>query len=254
MTKNNGLVSISFRNKTPGELIALCKEAGLKYIEWGSDVHCPVGNIEYAKELGNKTREAGINTYCYGSYFRVGITDTSEFEQYCFTSVALGAKCIRVWAYNKKYSECSSDELNMIQSSVSEIFKTAKKHNLYINFEYHRGSLTETIDGTLKLFDMVPENNLKVHWQPNPQITTEDNLAELNLLPRVDIVHVFAWTNENCMDIRHPLYNHHLTWCEYVKAARRINPECIFELEFFMGDTATQFIQDAKTLTDVILN
>ena len=39
-----GLVSISFRKKTPLELIKASKESGLEYIEWGGDVHIPMGN------------------------------------------------------------------------------------------------------------------------------------------------------------------------------------------------------------------
>lgn len=251
MNNRCGLVSISFRGKSTDELIALCKDAGIKYIEWGSDVHCPVNDPGLASELGRKSREAGLVTYCYGSYFRVGITPVSDFEDYCNTAKALGAECIRVWAFNKKYSDCTEEEIVKVETEAKEIFAIAKKHGLCVNFEYHRGCLTETIDGAIKLFNACDNDVLKIHWQPNPEITAEDNLHELSLLPRIDIVHVFAWTYENGENIRHPLYNHHITWKDYIRLAKEKNPDCIFELEFFKGDSFEQCIQDAEVLSEL---
>lgn len=251
MNNKCGLVSISFRGNSADELLKLCKEANLGYIEWGSDVHCPCGMTELAKELGDKTRNAGLIPYCYGSYFRIGITDNSEFESYCLTAKALGAKCIRVWAYNKKYDDCTDEEITHAESCAKEIFEIAKKHNLCINFEYHRNCLTETKDGAARLFDSVPKENLKIHWQPNPEITAEDNLKELMSLPNVDIVHVFAWTREGNNDVRHPLYNHGITWKDYISLAKEKNPDCIFELEFFKNDSFEQCLEDAKVLHEL---
>lgn len=251
MSKKCGLVSISFRNKSTEEIIALCLRSGLKYIEWGSDVHCPVGDISHAEQLGIKTKNAGLTPYCYGSYFRVGITPVAEFSDYCVTAKALGAKCIRVWAYNKKYSDCSGNEISEIVRQAKEILDIAKKHDLLVNFEYHRGCLTENIDGALGLFNELDSDSLRVHWQPNPEITVEDNLYELSKLPRVDIIHVFAWTFENGENVRHPLFNHHMSWKEYITIAKEKNPDCVFELEFFMNDSDAQCIDDAKVLADI---
>ncbi len=252
MSERCGLVSISFRNKNVDEIIALCVSAGLKYIEWGSDVHCPPGNIELANEIYNKTQKAGLTTYCYGTYFRAGITDVSEFENYCITADILRAETIRVWAFNKKYSECTPEEISKIENDIDIIFKTAKKYGLHINFEYHRGSLTENIVGAKLLFDNLPKDILKIHWQPNPEISVSENLKELEMLPDVDIVHVFAWTFENGNNVRHPLFNHHSTWQEYINLARVKNPDCIFELEFFKDDTDNQFLEDANILFDLL--
>ena len=41
-----GLVSISFRGHTPEQILSAMKEAGLSYIEWGSDVHAPKDDIK----------------------------------------------------------------------------------------------------------------------------------------------------------------------------------------------------------------
>ena len=36
---NTGLVSVTFRDKTPEEIISTVKQCGLEGIEWGGDVH-----------------------------------------------------------------------------------------------------------------------------------------------------------------------------------------------------------------------
>ena len=55
-----GLVSITFRQLQPREIITLVQKSGLKGIEWGGDVHVPHGNLHAAREVGHMTREAGL--------------------------------------------------------------------------------------------------------------------------------------------------------------------------------------------------
>ena len=252
MSKNCGLVSISFRSKCVSDIVRLCKKAGLSYIEWGGDVHCPAGDVDKAREVSSLTGNAGLIPYCYGSYFRLGIHPASDFEAVAKSASALGAKTVRLWAYNKKYADCTSEELEMLKSEVKAVSKIAEEYGLFLSFEYHRGCITETVDGALWLFSLVDNELLRIHWQPNPEITAEENLRELSLLPRVDIVHVFAWTYEDGENVRHPLYNHHMTWQEYIDLAKKKNPECIFELEFFKDDSDSQCLEDAGVLIDMI--
>ena len=252
MKNNMGLVSISFREKCVNEIIKLCSEAGLTYIEWGGDVHCPTGDTERAREISVLTKNAGLIPYCYGSYFRFGLNGTDEFISVCRSACALGAKTVRIWGYNKSFAACTDNEIEKLRADARVISDIAREYGLYINFEYHRGCLTETADGALKLFAMFDEDILRVHWQPNPEITVEENLRELSMLPRVDIVHVFAWTFEDGENVRHPLYNHHLTWQEYVALAKSKNSDCVFELEFFKGDSGEQLLEDAETLKSIL--
>ena len=46
-----GLCSISFRDKTPEEILIAAKEAGLSFVEWGSDVHAPKDDAEKIAEI-----------------------------------------------------------------------------------------------------------------------------------------------------------------------------------------------------------
>ena len=57
---------MTFRNKTPGEIIDLTARAGLCAIEWGSDVHVREGDIKAAEEIRIMTEEKGLEIPAYG--------------------------------------------------------------------------------------------------------------------------------------------------------------------------------------------
>ena len=55
-----GLVSVSFREHTPREILTAMKNVGLRYIEWGSDVHAPADDVDALTALAALQREFGI--------------------------------------------------------------------------------------------------------------------------------------------------------------------------------------------------
>ena len=73
-----GLVSISFRDKTPEEIIEYSLCSGIDAIEWGGDVHVPHGDIEKAKEVARLTLDAGLSMPEYGSYYIIGASDNGH--------------------------------------------------------------------------------------------------------------------------------------------------------------------------------
>ena len=73
-----GLVSVSFRDRTPREILEAMKCAGLSVVEWGSDVHAPYADTERLTEITNLQKEYGIQCSSYGTYFRLGETPLEE--------------------------------------------------------------------------------------------------------------------------------------------------------------------------------
>ena len=55
---NTGLVSVTFRDKTPEEIISTVKQCGLEGIEWGGDVHVLPGDVSRAREIRHLTEQA----------------------------------------------------------------------------------------------------------------------------------------------------------------------------------------------------
>ena len=138
-----GLTSVTFRQKSVEEIIALAAKAGLSGIEWGGDVHVPPGDPAAAAETARKTREAGLCVLSYGSYYR-----GMEGEDF---GPVLGAPVIRVWAGQKTYEESSFAEFAALARRFRAAAEMAAAEGIRVAFEYHRGTATQTARGTLAL-------------------------------------------------------------------------------------------------------
>ena len=108
MTKiRPGLCSVTFRALEAEEVVGLAAEAGLEVIEWGADVHVPVGDIERAAQVATETENAGLTSCSYGSYFRAGTDE--ELTPILDSAEALGVDRVRVWAGHLGSSEASDE-------------------------------------------------------------------------------------------------------------------------------------------------
>ena len=109
---NLGLVSVSFRQLSPERIAELVSGGGLSGVEWGADVHCRPDSAESIQKVCGLSEKCGIKCFAYGSYYRAGAPEQSEFE---FEKVLEAAKSIhapivRVWAYVKGSDEATQDE------------------------------------------------------------------------------------------------------------------------------------------------
>lgn len=244
-----GLTSISFRNLSWQEIIEISKENGINMIEWGGDIHVPPGDLTKAKEVGIATRKQGIQTLSYGSYYHLleNKNIKESFSQVLATAEALGAQIIRIWTSKTK----GITDLNqMCQANIRElkiICQMAAKTNMKIGLEYHRGTLTETKEMTLKILQTTNMPNLFTYWQLNPDISHQERLAEIQQLKNhICNVHVFYWEPGKDQDIRRPLSHGRKYWHEYWALLKDQN--CPLTLEFVKDNQITQLKQDIKEL------
>lgn len=244
-----GLTSISFREKTIERITEITKKANLEVIEWGSDVHCPPDNSDAIKHAADQTLKAGIKVSSYGSYYRLGITPLSEFESYCKAAKGLGTDVIRIWAYNKEPQVVTESEYSMCIDQAKAISDIAKKFGITVCFEYHRGTLTLNAKGAKKLIEDIGRANIRLYWQPNPDISHREKCAELEaVLPYVVNIHCFYWLKPN---IRRPLTEGFDEWINYLTIAKKGNVRNIL-MEFVMNDTDSQLLEDADTLCKLV--
>ena len=93
-----GLVSVSFRPLTVDQIMDLCVENDLRYVEWGSDIHAPCDDGERLAYLAAEQKRKGLICSSYGTYYhgqriapntptpvRVGSTFFLGSERYRFT-------------------------------------------------------------------------------------------------------------------------------------------------------------------------
>ena len=244
-----GLVSVTFRKLTPAQIVALVKQAGLKGIEWGGDIHVPHGDLGRAREVRELTLENGLTTAAYGSYYRVGQSESAglAFEQVLASAVELGAPTIRVWPGVAGSAETDEEGRWKIIQDLRRIAGLAARAGVSISTEFHGGTLTDTNESANKLLVEVDQPNVLTCWQPHNGEATDECIAGLReVLPRVSNIHVFHWWPTAAE--RHPLAEGAERWGRFLEVLKMAPGDRYALLEFVQGDAPESFVRDAATL------
>ena len=208
-----GLVSVSFRSIEPSAIVELCKNSGLGYIEWGSDVHAPCDNTERLSEIVKLQNGRGIICSSYGTYFRIGVNDCDELYTYINAAKILGTDILRLWCGDKNYTDMTEDERSFIISESKKAAEIAKEQGVTLCMECHNKTFTNCIDGALELMDSVDSPNFRMYWQPNQFRTLEENLEYAERIAKyTKVIHVFNWEGKN----KYPLGEAVEIWKKYL--------------------------------------
>jgi 3-dehydroshikimate dehydratase len=243
---NPGLCSITFRQLDAEEVLHVAAEAGLTTVEWGGDVHVPVGDTETARVVAARTADAGLRVASYGSYWRAD----EDFGPVLETAVALGAPRVRVWAGHEG-SAAATDRRPVVRALAGAV-RRGTEAGVQIGTESHGGTLTDTTASTLLLLQEVDQlvgaQSLTTYWQPTVDALDDEALAELAvLLGRVSTVHAFSWgpgTHRNRLASRAAL------WTRVVDVLTGSATDHDVLLEFIPGDDPLLLGDEAKTLRD----
>ena len=242
-----GLVSITFRQLTPAQIIPLVKEAGLTAIEWGSDVHVPQTDLENARRVGEMTREAGLTVSSYGSYYRLGTGQ--DFLPYLDAAEALGAPIIRIWAGTKNADQVDWIAFLGMVAEAKAIARMAAERGITIAFEYHHGTLTDTGSSALSLVQAVNEPNCRLYWQPEFSKSWRTLMSDLEKVASyVEICHVFKWTADHT---RLPLKLGFGDWVGFLNCVLAWGDKPLL-LEFVPGDDPAVLTQEADALREIV--
>ncbi len=250
-----GLVTVTFRQLEPAEIINAAKSAGLSVLEWGGDVHVPAGDTKRARAVAALTRDAGLETICYGSYYRVGHEGEGgkpPFADVLSTAVALGAPSIRVWAGQQGSDVVDQAYFERVCADTNRIADLAQERGVRIVFEFHGGTISDRAEAAAKFFGAVPHPNVSSLWQPLSSLNFDERAKSLHVvLPRLAHVHVFHWLPGEQID-RRPLeegMEDWRGWFETMSKARR-RPDAL--LEFVRGDDPAILEPDARQLRELL--
>jgi len=241
-----GLVSVTFRRKTPQEIIALVHQSGLDGIEWGADVHVLPGDLKGAAAVRQEMDAHGLLTLSYGSYYRLGSGDTNGFGQIAETASALGAPNIRVWAGTSGSLETDADQLARVIEDAWQCAGVAAEYGLDVSTEFHGNTLMDSMEASLSFLDRVSHRCMHSYWQPIHPVSEESRhlseIAALRDTARLKNLHVYHWRQEQ----RLPLQDGQTLWRERIRLVQHCVDAAL--LEFVKDDSPEQFLEDASVL------
>lgn len=248
-----GLVSITYRAQSPREIVELCQKSQLRGIEWGGDVHVPPGDETRATEVAQLIKEAGLETVCYGSYYRC---DGNNFEAVLDTALHLSAPLLRVWAGQKGSAQSDAENFQRVADDLNRISEMAAPHGIGIATEYHGGTLTDTRESCARLHEAASHPNLKTLWQPLRRAIGDDKIEENSddlraVLPFLSNIHVYNWIETNEGREALPLAQDK-AWNNYIQILRGIGQSRWLLLEFVPDNAPEILPQEAKTLRGLI--
>jgi sugar phosphate isomerase/epimerase len=192
MTMRPGLCSVTFRQLAPEQIVVLAAEAELEVIEWGGDVHVPAGDPERAAQVAGATADAGLAVCSYGSYFRAGADEA--LTPILDSAEALGADRVRIWAGHVDSADAAPEEYAQVVSRLRDAAAEASERGIGLALEYHRGTVADTPDATLRLLADVASPALSTYWQPSVGAEDAVALAAFDALAaHTTAVHVFSW-------------------------------------------------------------
>lgn len=242
-----GLVSVSFRDRMPEELIEASARCALEAIEWGSDVHLPAGNEKAAAQLRRRCEDAGIRCPSYGSYLRLGRTGAEEYDAYLDTAAALGASTMRIWGGAGSPENLSPAEFDRLVSEAQTLCSRAQARRLSISLECHNNTVTEQYEAALRFLAAVDSPALRMYFQPNQRRDEAYNLAACRALsPYVTNVHVFYWRGTE----KFPLAGEIPLWRQYLAELGDAEHWCYLE---FMPDGRLESLPtEAAALREIL--
>ena len=237
----SGLVSVSFRQKTPLEICALCRKANLSAVEWGGDVHCPPEAD--AAAVRAMTLDHGLEVSSYGSYYRVG-QSLDAFKANLETAVKLGAPVMRVWGGLHASRDMSEAERAETVETLTRCAELSGAANVTLTLEYHGGTLTDDRASVRRLLEETKDvKALKFYWQPRWDWPFDSRLESLDeVLPRLSHLHVFTWEPNGG---RLPLSDGEALW---TRVFERVPADTYALLEFVQNDSDEALLRDAAVL------
>lgn len=249
-----GLVSVSFRQHTPEQIVPAAAACGLQSVEWGSDIHVPCSGADaesHAAEVRRMTEAAGLTVAAYGSYYRLGesTSPAESFAPYLKTAAVLGAPVIRIWGGGCGSAGLDDAAYEKLAGEARTLAGLAAPYGIRLALECHNGTLTDDYHSSLRFLRQVDRPNLTMYWQPNQNRSPEYDLeSAAALAPFTTNIHVFSWQMENGELRRLPLAAHEQRWRRILEIFAAQGGSHALLLEFMHDDRLETLAETAHTL------
>jgi sugar phosphate isomerase/epimerase len=240
-----GLVSVSFRGHTPGEILDAAKQAGLSCIEWGSDVHAPCHDVEGLREIARRQAKYGIACSSYGTYFRLGESPVETLEDYIRAARLLGTDVLRLWCGRKRRANMTDTEREALLADCRRAAEIAGANGVTLCMECHQKTVTEDPEDAVWLMQAVDSPHFRMYWQPFQWQSAEQNLESAKkIAPYAKHVHVFHWKGDAKLSLTDGIAE----WQAYLQCFS--GPRTLL-LEFMPNGTTKELGREAAALKTI---
>lgn len=237
-----GIVSATFKGRPIEDVLTIAGNAGLGAIEWSENHHIPRGDLLFAKEVAEKTRDNGLEIAGYGSYYRLG--QDMDIRPSLDTASAMGAESVRIWAGSKASAALTKEERCALMEELQKAVDTAGSYGIVLNLEWHKNTLTDENKSGLETLEGIYSPWLRTLWQPTQALSFEERAEGLEMiLPYLSYLHVYYWDETG----RRPFEEGLGHWERYFSLLEK-KKKYYALLEFVLGDTEEQFYRDAAAL------
>lgn len=241
-----GLVSVSFRENDPEEILRAMQKSALKYIEWGSDIHAPCNDEKKLDDIANLQKKHGIICCSYGTYFRVGVDDAENIKQYIYAAKKLGTDILRIWCGNKNYEDYTFEDKQNLFSECRKITEIAEDESVKLCLECHNNTFTNCVEGALEIMNKIHSPAFRMYWQPNQYRDEKTNLDYAKAVADyTETIHIFNWNG----DEKYPLSEAVDIWKKYLSA---FSGEENLLLEFMPDGQIESLEKESKTMQKIV--
>ena len=192
-----GVCTIAWKGQLPiFEIIETAARIGFDGVEvWGQPPHTPRPyNQEYVSRVRKALLDHGLEVSMFGSYVRAGMENLKAEVKFALKMTkGLGARICRIWAGGRGSKAADKEYWSLVVRDLKEICKTGRDEGVIFAMERHANTLTDEVDSTLKLLDLVGEENLALNYQVMEEHSTPEELKrEMELLSDYIVnVHTF---------------------------------------------------------------
>lgn len=241
-----GLCSVTLRALSVEDVAAVAARAGLAAVEWGGDVHVPPGDAGAVRRAVAVSAAHGLTVASYGSYlFALGVEPDDAVRRAVDTAAALGAPHLRVWAGFD--DAVAAADRPLVVEGIARCAALAAEVGIDVGIEFHGGTPTATVAGTVALLAAIDAPNVRSLWQPpywrGPTAPEADAAEVRSLGARLGHLHVYEWS---AAGVRLPLAAGRERWAA-VLAAVPTGDRTAF-LEFVADDDPDRVVADAAEL------
>lgn len=245
-TDRLGLVSVSFRHRTPKEIVKAASLTGLSCIEWGSDVHASCNDKARLQEICELQKEYGLHCSSYGTYFRFFESPLEDLKRYIQAANILETDILRIWCGRRAGASMTSEERDELLSLCFKATELARSSGVKLCLECHKNTFTEDPDDAVWLMQTVNSPYFRMYWQPFQWQSAERNLENAKkIAPYTEHIHVFNWKGEKKL----PLAEAAVEWQGYLSAFS--TPRTLL-LEFMPNGTPEELPIEAAALKMII--